>query len=63
MFFLPHKHARYALVEEISDRGWWLPGGGVDEGDIFPEAASMPCILHMPMAWIITKIPICGFQC
>lgn len=30
---------RYVLVQEIGGRGWWLPGGGVDKTDVFPEAA------------------------
>jgi len=24
---------RFALVHEIDDRGWWLPGGGIDDGE------------------------------
>lgn len=30
---------RFALVHEKGDRGWWLPGGGVDAGQTLPEAA------------------------
>lgn len=30
---------RFVLVHEKQDRGWWLPGGGVDAGQTFAEAA------------------------
>lgn len=30
---------RFCLVHEKQDRGWWLPGGGVDAGQTFAEAA------------------------
>ena len=32
------RHLRYVLVQEIEERGWWLPGGGVDKTDTCPEA-------------------------
>eukprot|EP01062_Namystynia_karyoxenos_P003977 TRINITY_DN11406_c0_g1_i1.p1 TRINITY_DN11406_c0_g1~~TRINITY_DN11406_c0_g1_i1.p1 ORF type:complete len:378 (+),score=90.76 TRINITY_DN11406_c0_g1_i1:114-1136(+) len=31
--------ARFCLVHEKADRGWWLPGGGVDAGQTLEEAA------------------------
>ena len=27
---------KFLLVEETDDRGWWLPGGGVDPGERLP---------------------------
>lgn len=30
---------RFVLVHEKGDRGWWLPGGGVDAGQTIQEAA------------------------
>jgi len=30
---------RFCLVHEKGKRGWWLPGGGVDAGQTFAEAA------------------------
>lgn len=36
--------ARYVVVHEKLDRGWWLPGGGVDHGQTFAEAAERESI-------------------
>ena len=30
---------RWLAVNESKDRGWWIPGGGVDKGETFYEAA------------------------
>ena len=30
---------RFVLVHEKDERGWWLPGGGVDAGQTLQEAA------------------------
>eukprot|EP01120_Amphizonella_sp_Union-15-10_P008622 TRINITY_DN3134_c0_g2_i1.p1 TRINITY_DN3134_c0_g2~~TRINITY_DN3134_c0_g2_i1.p1 ORF type:complete len:201 (-),score=39.67 TRINITY_DN3134_c0_g2_i1:104-706(-) len=30
---------KFLLVNETSDRGWWLPGGGVELGESFQAAA------------------------
>ena len=34
---------RYLAVHEINNRGWWIPGGGVDKGESFYEAAHREC--------------------
>jgi ADP-ribose pyrophosphatase YjhB (NUDIX family) len=34
-----HPDGRYLAVEESRGRGWWLPGGFVDAGDILTRAA------------------------
>ena len=30
---------KYLAVNESRKRGWWVPGGGVDRGETFNEAA------------------------
>eukprot|EP00455_Lapot_gusevi_P039765 TRINITY_DN4469_c0_g1_i2.p1 TRINITY_DN4469_c0_g1~~TRINITY_DN4469_c0_g1_i2.p1 ORF type:complete len:280 (+),score=58.03 TRINITY_DN4469_c0_g1_i2:33-842(+) len=34
-----HPDGRFLLVKEIAKRGWWYPGGHVDPGETFQEAA------------------------
>ena len=34
----------YILVHEKANRGWWLPGGGIDEGETADEAALRECV-------------------
>jgi ADP-ribose pyrophosphatase YjhB (NUDIX family) len=34
----------YILVHEKANRGWWLPGGGIDEGETAEEAALRECV-------------------
>lgn len=34
-----HPDGRFLLVEECCSQGWWLPGGRVDPGETFQEAA------------------------
>ena len=37
------KDGRYLAVNETNDRGWWIPGGAVDAGESFYEAAVREC--------------------
>lgn len=43
----PTRHAigsrRYALVHEIDDHGWWLPGGGIDDGEDCIQGGAREC--------------------
>ena len=34
---------KFLLVEEIKNRGWWLPGGRVELGERFDDAAKREC--------------------
>ena len=34
----------YLAVDESKDRGWWVPGGGVDNGESFDDGAKRECI-------------------
>jgi 8-oxo-dGTP pyrophosphatase MutT (NUDIX family) len=34
---------RYLAVHEINDRGWWIPGGAVDNNESFQVAALREC--------------------
>lgn len=35
----PQRKGQFVLVHEKDERGWWLPGGGVDAGQTLQEAA------------------------
>ena len=35
---------KYLAVNETRDRGWWIPGGGVDKGETFSMAAKRECM-------------------
>ena len=39
----PH-FGKYLAVNEVRDRGWWIPGGGVDQGETFAIAAKRECL-------------------
>jgi 8-oxo-dGTP pyrophosphatase MutT (NUDIX family) len=39
----PEDPEYFALVHEKGERGWWLPGGGVDMGQTLTEAAQREC--------------------
>ena len=30
---------KFLAVDESKDRGWWIPGGGLDAGETFAKAA------------------------
>jgi 8-oxo-dGTP pyrophosphatase MutT (NUDIX family) len=34
-----HPDGRFLAVEEINNRGWWVPGGAVDKDETLQEAA------------------------
>ena len=34
---------KYLAVNETRNRGWWIPGGAVDEGESFQQAARREC--------------------
>ena len=34
---------KYLAVNETKNRGWWIPGGAVDEGETFNIAAHREC--------------------
>ena len=34
---------KFLAVDESKDRGWWIPGGAVDAGQTFKEAAVREC--------------------
>ena len=35
---------KYLCVNESRNRGWWIPGGAVDAGQSFSDAATRECI-------------------
>ena len=35
---------KYLAVNETKNRGWWIPGGGVDGGETFREGAHRECM-------------------
>ena len=38
------KTGLYLAVNETDNRGWWIPGGGVDAGETFREGALRECL-------------------
>ena len=38
----PH-YGKYLAVNETKNRGWWIPGGAVDFGETFEQAAIREC--------------------
>ena len=38
------KDGKFLAVEETKNRGWWIPGGGVDAGESFRQAAHRECL-------------------
>ena len=38
----PH-YGKYLAVNETKNRGWWIPGGAVDFGETFEQAALREC--------------------
>ena len=37
------KTGKYLAVNESRDRGWWIPGGAVDDGETFIMGAHREC--------------------
>ena len=35
---------KFLAVNESKNRGWWIPGGAVDSGESFREAAHRECM-------------------
>jgi len=36
-------NGKFLAIDETKERGWWIPGGGVDAGENFREAAIREC--------------------
>ena len=39
-----HHFNKYLVVNELENKGWWLPGGGVSAGEDFKTAAVRECL-------------------
>ena len=55
----------YVLVHEKGERGWWLPGGGVDAGQTLQEAAvreaeeEAGCLVELTGVLRVELMPFC----
>ena len=38
------KTGKFLAVNETKNRGWWIPGGGIDSGETFRQGARRECI-------------------
>ena len=52
------KTGKYVAVHETDNRGWWIPGGGVEAGETFRQAAHREAIeeagLEIELKGVIT---------